>query len=160
MFQLFNFKLFNFHVNFLWLTLMIICFKFGMSLWSCFTFSVSVLTTVTRHNMLFLCFWDGSRFFKGPAGIVFQAFEAFRWVCILLELEMISFLRKFFKLSFKIAEIAHLLRMFSCFYPHIGNLGIRSSAIWQVLTVNQKIVFDQCSEQMRPLSKFISVAFS
>ena len=137
-----------------------LCFKFGMSLWSCFTFSVSVLTTVTRLNMFFFYVSEMVLAFLKDQQEVFQAFEAFSWVCILLELEMISFLRKFFKLSFKIAEFAHLLRMFSCFYPHIGNLGIRSNVIWQVLTVNQKIVFDQCSEQMRPLSKFISVAFS
>ena len=39
-----------------------------------------------------LCFLDGSRFFKEPAGIVCHAFEAYsRGWCILLELEMISF---------------------------------------------------------------------
>ena len=41
-------------------------------------------TSVTRLN-LFLCFLDGSRFFKEPAGIACYAFEAFSRGCILLE---------------------------------------------------------------------------
>ena len=40
----------------------------------------------------FLCFLDGSRFFEEPAEIVCHTFEAFSRGCILLELEMISFL--------------------------------------------------------------------
>ena len=40
----------------------------------------------------FCMFLDGSRFFKESTGIVCHAFEAFSRGCILLELEMISFL--------------------------------------------------------------------
>ena len=34
-------------------------------------------TSVTRLNLFFVCFMDGSHFFKEPAGIVCHAFEAF-----------------------------------------------------------------------------------
>ena len=61
------------------------------------------------------CFLDGSRFLKEPVGLVCHAFEAFSRSCILLGLEMISFLPKLF---LRIAEFVHLLRMFSRFYPH------------------------------------------
>ena len=42
-------------------------------------------TSVTRLNLFFVCFIDGSHFFKKPAGIVCHAFEAFSRGCILLE---------------------------------------------------------------------------
>ena len=76
--------------------------------------------------------------------------------CILLELELIIFPSKLFKLSFRIAELANLLRIFLCFYPCFLNLGIRSNGISQVLTVNQKVIFGKCSEQMQPLSFYFS----
>ena len=47
--------------------------------------------SVTRLNSSFVCFLDGSRFFKEPAGIICHTFEAFSRGCILLELEIISF---------------------------------------------------------------------
>ena len=63
-------------------------------------------------------FLDGSRFFREPAGIFCHAFEAFRSGCILLELEMKSFLLIIFKLFFRVTGFAYLLRMFLRFYPH------------------------------------------
>ena len=56
--------------------------------------------------------------FKEPAGVVCHSFEAFSIGCILLESEMISFLPMIFKLFFRVARLAHLLRMFSYFYSH------------------------------------------
>ena len=56
--------------------------------------------------------------FKEPAGTVCHSFEAFSRGCILLELEMISFLSIIFKLFFRVAGFAYLLRIFSCFYSH------------------------------------------
>ena len=79
-----------------------------------FGFSASV----TRLNLFFGCFLDSSRFFKEPAGIVCYAFEAFSRSCILLELKMISFLSKIFKLFFRVTGFAHLLRLLSHFYCH------------------------------------------
>ena len=38
-------------------------------------------TYVTRLNLFFLCFLDGFRFFKEPAGIVYHAFKAFSRGC-------------------------------------------------------------------------------
>ena len=56
---------------------------------------------------------------KEPTGIVCHAFEASSSRgCILLELEMIGFLTIKFKLFFRVAGFAHLLRIFSRFYPH------------------------------------------
>ena len=48
--------------------------------------------------------------FKEPADIVYHAFEALTRGCILLELEIASFLPIIFKLFFS--------ETFSCFYPH------------------------------------------
>ena len=48
-------------------------------------------TSVTRLNLFFVCFIDGSRFFKEPAGIVCHAFEAFSRGCILSELKITIF---------------------------------------------------------------------
>ena len=56
--------------------------------------------------------------FKEPAGTVCHSFEAFSRGFILLELEMISFLPIIFKLFFRVAGFAHLLRVFPCFYSH------------------------------------------
>ena len=39
-------------------------------------------TDVTRLNLFFGCFLDGSRFLKEPAGKVCHAFEAFSESCI------------------------------------------------------------------------------
>ena len=61
---------------------------------------------------------------------------------------MIIFLRVIFKLFFRVTGVAHLLRMFSRFYPHFLNVRIRSNDISHILTINQEILFDQCSEQM------------
>ena len=81
----------------LWLTLMMTtCFKYGISLWRCFTFLISLYiqlvfgssASITRLNLFFGCFLDGFRFFKGLAGIVCHAFEVFSRGYILTELEM------------------------------------------------------------------------
>ena len=48
-------------------------------------------STCYETSFVFVCFLDGSRFFKEPAGIVCHAFEVFSSGCILLELEMITF---------------------------------------------------------------------
>ena len=82
-------------------------------------------TSVTRLNLFFRCFSDSSRFFKESAGIVRHAFEAFSRGCILLiELKMISFLSIIFNFFFRVPGFAHLLEMFSRFYPHFksGNI--------------------------------------
>ena len=55
---------------------------------------------------------------KESTGTVCHSFEAFSRGCLLLELEMISFLPVIFKLFFRVAGFAHLLRMFPCFYFH------------------------------------------
>ena len=56
------------------------------------------------------------------------------------------------KLFFRVTEFAHLLKMFSRFYPHLYNLLISSNDISHVFTsINQEIFFDQ--------SQFISVVF-
>ena len=60
--------------------------------------------SVARLNLFFVCFLDGSLFFEKPAGIVCHAFEAFIIGCILLELEVISFLPIIFKLIFRVTE--------------------------------------------------------
>ena len=57
--------------------------------------------------------------FKEPAGTVCHSFESFSKGCILLELEMISFLSSIFKLFLIVAGFAHPLRIFLCFYPHL-----------------------------------------
>ena len=75
-------------------------------------------TSATKLNLFFGYFLDGSRFFKEAAGIACQDFEAFSRGCILSELEMVCFLTITFELFFRVAEFAHLLRMFSCSYPH------------------------------------------
>ena len=56
--------------------------------------------------------------FKEPAKTVCHSFEAFSGGCILLELKMISFLPMIFKLFFRVAGLAHLLRTFSRFFSH------------------------------------------
>ena len=98
--------------------------------------------------------------FKEPVGTVCHAFETFSCCCILLYLEMTSFLPVVFTPFPRVAGFSHLLKTFSCFYPHFYTLGIRSKDISQVLTINQEVLFDQCSKQMQPLFQFISVAFS
>ena len=83
--------------------------------------------SVTRLNLFFVYFLDGSHFFK------VQLFS-------------------YYKLLFIVTEFAHLLRMFSSFYPRFLNLLIRSNDIPLVLTsINQEIFFDQ--------SQFVSVVF-
>ena len=52
--------------------------------------------------MFFVCVLDGSHSLKEPAGIVHHAFKVFSRGCILLELEMISFLPIVFKLFFRV----------------------------------------------------------
>ena len=49
-------------------------------------------TSVTRLNLFFVCFLDGSRFFKKPAGKVCHAFKVFSRGCILIGLGMINLL--------------------------------------------------------------------
>ena len=51
--------------------------------------------------------------FKEPAGAVCHSFEVFSRGCILLELEMVSFLPITFKRFFGVAGFAYLLRMSS-----------------------------------------------
>ena len=41
--------------------------------------------SVTRLNLFLYVFLNGSRFFKEPAGIAFDTFEAFSRGCLLLE---------------------------------------------------------------------------
>ena len=69
--------------------------------------------SVTRLNLFFECFSNGSRFLKESAGIVCHAFETFGGGCILLELEMISFLPIIFQLFFIVTGFAHLLNAFN-----------------------------------------------
>ena len=64
---------------------------------------------------------------------------------------MIFFLPIIFKLFFRANEFAYLLRMFLSFHSHF--LKSANQEQWH-------FVFDQCSEQMRRLSQFISVVFS
>ena len=66
----------------------------------------------------FVCFLDGFRFFKEPAGIVCHPFEAFSRGRILLKSEMTSFIPIIFKLFFKGTGFALILRMFSRFHSH------------------------------------------
>ena len=82
---------------------------------SCFTTKLvfGSSTSVTRLNLFFGYFVIGSHFFKKPAGIVCIAFETFSKRCILLALEIISFLPI---ISYRITGFAHFLRMFSRFY--------------------------------------------
>ena len=54
--------------------------------------------------------------FKKPAGTVCQSFKTFSRVCILLELEMISFTHLFFKLLFRVTGFTYNLRMLLFFY--------------------------------------------
>ena len=77
---------------------------------------------VTRRNLFFGCFLDGSRVFKESAGIACHAFKTFSRGWILLELE-ISFLPIIFKLFFKLPGFAHPLRIFSRFYLHFNKSG-------------------------------------
>lgn len=65
----------------------------------------------TRLNFSFGCFLDDSRYFKEPAGITCQAFEAFSRSWILLELE-ISFLPVIFKRFFRPTGFARFLSPF------------------------------------------------
>ena len=51
---------------------------------------------------------------------------------------MISFFPIIFKKTFRVALFAHLLTMFSRFYPDFWNLGIRSKEISQALTIIRK----------------------
>ena len=85
---------------------------FTMKLFHLFGFTAELVfgspSSATRHNLFFGCFLDGSRFLKETVGIVCHAFEAFSRGCILLDIEMISFLPKLFKLFFRIAKFAHL----------------------------------------------------
>ena len=120
-----------------WLALMItiyLCFKiwnFTMKLFHLLGFTKELVfglsASVTRLNLFFVYFLDGSHFFK------VQLFS-------------------YYKLLFIVTEFAHLLRMFSSFYPRFLNLLIRSNDIPLVLTsINQEIFFDQ--------SQFVSVVF-
>ena len=56
-------------------------------------------TSVTILNSFFVCFIDGSRFFKAPEGLVSHTFEAFSKGCILSELINNCFLRINFSLE-------------------------------------------------------------
>ena len=99
--------------------------------------------------------------FKEPAGTVSYSFEAFSTGCIILKLQMISFFPIIFQTFLQSSGI--LLIFYECshsFYYLFLNLGIRRNGISQVIIINQKILFDQCSEQLRPLFQFISVVFS
>ena len=144
-----------FTLTFIWLTLMItICFKFWnfiMSLFHRLGFTAELVfgssTSVTRLNLFFGWFLHGSRFLKKPAGIACQAFKALSRGWILLELEKISFFLWFSNFSFRLTGFARLLRMFSRFYTHFQNLRTRSNGISQVPTINQEIIFDQCSSK-------------
>ena len=75
-------------------------------------------TYVTKPNLFFGCFLDGSRFFKEPAGIVCHAFEAISRGSIFLEFEILRFLPIMVKLFLRVTGFAHLLQMFLRFYPH------------------------------------------
>ena len=99
-----------------------------------------------------------SRFFKESAGTACHTFEAFKRGCLLLELEMTSFLPIMYNCFlpinlFRVTEFAHLLRIFSRFYPLFYNLLKRSNdIISHVLTsINREIFLDQ--------SQFVSVVF-
>ena len=67
-----------------------------MKLFHLFAFTKELVfgwsASVTRLNLFLYVFLDGSHFFKEPAGIVSHALKAFCRGCILLELEMITFL--------------------------------------------------------------------
>ena len=89
--------------------------------------------------------------FKEPAGTVCHSFEAFSRGCILLELEMISFLPIIFKLFFRVAGFAQLLRVF--LFPFLKSWNKEQ---WHFAD-HQEILFDQCSEQLRTLFQFIAV---
>lgn len=60
--------------------------------------------SVTRLILFFVCFLDGSLFFEKLAEIVCYAFESFIRGCILLEVEVVSFLPIIFKLFFRFTE--------------------------------------------------------
>ena len=95
-----------------------LCFKFGMTLWTCFNFLVSYITASLW--LINFCY-DSSLFFryflnfKEPAQFFCVFFEVFRGF-ILLELEMISFLPLIFKLFLREVGCTHYLRMFSRFF--------------------------------------------
>ena len=96
--------------------------------------------------------------FKEPvAPPVCHFFGAFSIACILLELEMISFPTIIFKLFFRVAGLAHLLRMVSCFYSHFLNWVKGAISFLQVSLL---IIFDQCPEQLWHLFQVVSVVFS
>ena len=63
-----SFKLFIFHITFLWLTQMITIYVYGILLWNCFIFLVSMKSyflagePVAIVNLSFRCFLDDSRF--------------------------------------------------------------------------------------------------
>ena len=70
-----------------------LCFKFlnfTMKLFLLLRFNKEQVfgssTSVTRLNLFFVCFIDGSRLFNEAAGIICYAFEAFS--CILLQLKL------------------------------------------------------------------------
>ena len=77
-------------------------------------------TPVTRLDLFLGFFLNESHFFfKEPTGKVCHTLEAFSCRgCILLELEMISFLPIILKLFFRVARSGHLLRVLSRFYSH------------------------------------------
>ena len=99
-------------------------------------FGFTILQLVFARQLLLLdffrCFLD---FLRNQQQSVFS--EAFSGDFILLEVEMIRFLPIIFKLFFR-AGFAHYLKMFSRFFFHLQNLGIRANDILQVLTVIRK----------------------
>ena len=73
-----------------------LCFKFGkltVKLFHLLSFTKKLVSgssaSVTRLNLFFVRFIDGSSFFKEAARIICHAFEAFSRGCILLELKVI-----------------------------------------------------------------------
>ena len=115
----------------LWLTLTITVYilNSGVSLWSCFSFIsftkelvFGSWTSITRHNMFFGCFLDGWRFFREPAEIVCNTFEAFSRGYILWESEIISFLPILFKLFSRGTE--------ECFHVFIPIFKIWKKEQW------------------------------
>ena len=92
--KLFNFNLFIlawwFSYSFIFSDNDNLCFKFGILLWSCFTFLFSLYSYIIFYTLyslyyilllgfaLFLTYLlDGSHFFKESAGIICLEFEAF-----------------------------------------------------------------------------------
>ena len=96
--------------------------------------------------------------FKEPvAPPVCHSFGVFSIGCVLLELEMISFSTIIFKLFFRVAELAHLLRILSCFYSQFLNWVKGAISFLQASLL---IIFDQCHEQLWHLFQVVSVVFS